>query len=233
MDQQSAKPDFPWAKGWPEITDGRVRLAFSRVPRGQFVPAQVQQWSDQDAALPIGEGQTISQPFVVALMTQALALQPGDKTLEIGTGSGYQTAILCELTTSLQEPAGVHVYSVERFQSLAQRAATALDRLGFHPQIANGDGAAGWPTMAPFAAIIVTAAPAYLPRPLWEQLAEGGRMVIPIGAQPEAQVLWLIRKTGGKLNAQNLGAVRFVPLVSPLLDDPNMRVEIGVGQVGS
>ena len=226
VEQQSTKPDFPWAKGWPEITDQRVRHAFSRVPRAQFVPAQVQRWSDEDAPLPIGEGQTISQPFVVALMTQALALQPGDKTLEIGTGSGYQTAILCELTTGPQEPAGIHVYSVERFRSLAQNAAATLDRLGCHPQIAIGDGAAGWPAMAPFAAIIVTAAPSYLPRPLWDQLAEGGRMVIPIGAQPEEQVLWLIRKTAGKLDAQGLGAVRFVPLISPLLDDPRMRINI-------
>jgi len=230
VDQPSTTPDFPWAKDWPEITDARVRQAFSHVPRAQFVPAPMQQWSDQDAPLPIGEGQTISQPFVVALMTQALALQPGDKTLEIGTGSGYQTAILCELTTGRGEPVGIHVYSVERFRSLAQHAAATLDRLGYHPQLSIGDGAGGWPAMAPFAAIIVTAAPAYLPRLLWDQLAEGGRMVIPIGAQPEEQILWLIRKTTGKLDMRGLGAVRFVPLISPLLDDPSMRINIRTGQ---
>lgn len=216
---------FPWAERWPEIYDPRLRAAFARVPRGPFVPEPVRQWADRDAPLPIGEGQTISQPFIVAWMTQALALQPGERTLEIGTGSGFQTAILCELTARPGETPGLHVYSVERFPILSQQAATVLNRLGYSPHLLIGDGAQGWPEAAPYAAIIVTAAAAHLPRPLWEQLAEGGRMVIPLGADAESQSLWLLTKHSGQLHAENLGDVRFVPLVSPILHDPANWVE--------
>lgn len=212
--------EFPWAEQWPEIYDARLRAAFARVPRERFVPEPVRQWADRDAPLPIGEGQTISQPFIVAWMTQALRLQPGDRTLEIGTGSGYQTAILCEMTARTGEPPGLHVYSVERFATLSQPAASVLDDLGYVPHLLIGDGAAGWPAAAPYAAVIVTAAAAHLPRPLWAQLAEGGRMVIPIGADAENQSLWLITKRAGQLYADNLGDVRFVPLISPILSDP-------------
>ena len=191
-----------------------------------FVPAQFREWSHQDAPLPIGEEQTISQPFVVALMLQALHLQPGERVLEIGTGSGYQTALLCELTQQVGEPVGQQVYSLERFSSLAEHTASLLHELGYGPQLAIGDGAAGWSAGAPFAAMIVSAAPAHLPRPLWEQLAENGRMVIPIGPQTADQMLWLIGKRAGQMTAQRLGAVRFVPLISPLLEDPAMWVEI-------
>ncbi|MDQ3249060.1 MAG: protein-L-isoaspartate(D-aspartate) O-methyltransferase [Chloroflexota bacterium] len=226
MAQQIPTSNFPWAQTWPEITDERVRAAFARVPRAQFVPEPLRQWSERDAPLPIGAGQTISQPFVVALMTQALALQPGEATLEVGTGSGYQTAILCELTRTATEAPGNHIYSVERFAELSQRAAGVLNALGYHPHLAVGDGAAGWLTVAPFAAIIVTAAPAHLPRPLWTQLSEGGRMVIPVGAQSADQMLWLLSKHAGRMSARRLGTVRFVPLLSPLLDDPTQRIQI-------
>jgi protein-L-isoaspartate(D-aspartate) O-methyltransferase len=218
--------DFPWANRWPEITNGRLRQVFARVPRAAFVPPQMQPYVDQDAPLPIGEGQTISQPFIVAWMTQALNLQPGERTLEIGTGSGYQTAILCEMTAQADEPPGRWVYSVERYGSLAQRAKTILDELGYQPHLRIGDGALGWPEVAPYPAIIVTAAPAHLPRPLWEQLAEGGRMVIPIGGEPEHQSLWLITKRQGQLQTRNLGDVRFVPLLSPILENPAMWVQL-------
>ena len=216
--------DFPWAQQWPEITDAELRAALTRVPRAAFVPSSLREWAERDAPLPIGEGQTISQPFVVAWMTQALHLQPGEKTLEIGTGSGYQTALLCELTTPADEQPGAYVYSVERFPSLAQEAGATLHAHGYFPHQRIGDGALGWPEEAPFAAVIVTAAPAYLPKPLWDQLAEGGRMVIPIDAEPEGEFLWLVRKVAGQLHAQNLGEVHFVPLVSPILQDPTQRL---------
>ena len=226
MDNASGATSFPWAQDWPEITDAGVRAAFARVPRAAFIPPELRSLAHQDAPLPIGEEQTISQPFIVALMTQALQLQLGAKTLEIGTGSGFQTAILCELTTATNETPGTHVYSVERFSSLAQTAATNLARLGYMPHLTVGDGAEGWPAAAPFAAIIVTAAPSHLPRPLWDQLAEGGRLVIPIGAHPDEQILWLIRKSAGRMQSRQLGEVRFVPLISPYLDQPEFWLEV-------
>jgi protein-L-isoaspartate(D-aspartate) O-methyltransferase len=218
--------DFPWAQTWPEITDARLRAVFARVPREHFVPALVRSWADRDAPLPIGEGQTISQPFMVAWMTQALQLQPGDRTLEIGTGSGYQSAILCEMTTGPGERPGVHVYTIERRQALSRNARVALNALGYYPHMHVGDGALGWPAAAPFDAVIVTAAPAHLPRPLWEQLKEGGRMVAPIGPTPDKQALWIIRKAGGRPHIRNLGEVRFVPFISPVLDNPDMWIDL-------
>lgn len=212
--------EFPWAQEWPEITDERVRAAFAVVPRSAFVPEDVRPWANRDAPLPIGDGQTISQPYVVALMTQAISPRPGDRVLEIGTGSGFQTAILCELTAAPGAIKGLGVYSVERVARLQEQAVSTLHKLNYAPELRVGDGAAGWPEAAPFDAVIATAAPTALPRPLWEQLAEGGRMVIPIGARPSDQMLWLIRKEEGQMQARALGAVRFVPLVSPLLDDP-------------
>ena len=205
---------------WPEIVDVRVRAAFTRVPRAAFVPEDQRRFADHDAPLPIGEGQTISQPFVIALMVQALALAPGDAVLEIGTGSGYQTAILCELTAQSEMAPGATVYSIERFGSLARRAAAALTELGYHPHLRVGDGAAGWPEAAPFAAIIVSAAGPHVPRPLWEQLAEGGRLILPVGETWGDQELWLVRKQDGEMRMKRMGGVRFVPLISPILDDP-------------
>lgn len=219
------EPDFPWTADWPEIENARVRVAFARVPRAPFVDVEYRKYADRDAPLPIGEGQTISQPFVVALMTQAVDPQPGEKTLEIGTGSGFQTAILCELVRSESCDSGECVYSVERHESLAERALTRLTDMGYAPQVRTGDGAAGWPEAAPFRVIIVTAAPNCLPASLWEQLDEGGRMVIPIGGRYGAQTLWLFEKKSGKMRRHTLGGVRFVPLVSPLLKSAENCIE--------
>jgi protein-L-isoaspartate(D-aspartate) O-methyltransferase len=222
--QQGSGPPFPWADEWPEIRDHRVRAAFARVPREEFVDEPIRRWAGRDAPLPIGEGQTISQPFVVALMTQALGLSPGDRVLEVGTGSGFQTAILCELTAEPGLPAGHTVWSVERYAALAQRASAVLMRLGYRPHISVGDGARGWSEGALYHAIIVTAAAKAVPRPLVSQLLEGGRLVIPVGATPESQTLWLLLREPGRLVRRSLGPVRFVPLVSPVLDDPTQCI---------
>jgi protein-L-isoaspartate(D-aspartate) O-methyltransferase len=226
MSKHFSTSEFPWARDWPEITDIRVRAAFAKVPRAAFVEPELRKWVDRDAPLPIGEGQTISQPFVVALMTQALALQPGDKVLEIGTGSGFQTAILCELTMMEGQPPGSSVYSIERFASLSEQAGQRLSALGYAPHLAVGDGTAGLPEVAPFDAIIATAAPNRLPKALWEQLAEGGRLIIPIGPNYADQILWLLRKQNGRLERYWMGPVRFVPMVSPLLDNPELCMDI-------
>ncbi len=209
--------NFPWAHAWPEITDQRVRSAFAAVHRSEFIDPALQQYATQDAPLPIGEGQTISQPFVVALMVQAAALQPGARVLEVGFGSGYQTAILCELTVAPDRPLGETVYAIERLATLAQRGETTLHRLGYFPHLRVGDGAAGWPEAAPFAAIIVAAAMPSLPAALVAQLDEGGRMLAPVGDY-DAQQLWLVRKTEGEIMIEDLGGVRFVPLISTLVD---------------
>lgn len=224
MTEQADKP-FPWADQWPEIVDPRVRAAFAAVPRRAFLEPHLARFADQDAPLPIGEGQTISQPFVVALMTQALHVQPGDKVLEIGAGSGFQTAILCELAATADDVRGATVYAIERHPVLAERAAAVLATLGYSPHLRVGDGALGWPEAAPFAAIIVAAVASHVPRPLWEQLAEGGRLILPVGAQADDQELWLVRKIQGKMQIDRLGGVRFVPLISPVLDDPAQWAE--------
>jgi protein-L-isoaspartate(D-aspartate) O-methyltransferase len=226
MPREEMPSDAPWLHGWPEIYDDRVRAAFSRVPRGAFIGSDLQPWATCDTALPIEEGQTISQPYVVALMTQALELHPGLRVLEIGTGSGYQTAILCALTARGDEAPGSSVWSVERYARLSQHAASVLHSLGYYPHLAVGDGAAGWPLAAPYDAIMVTAAAPALPRPLWEQLAENGRLAIPIGSPDQGQTLWLVAKQGGRLVRRSLGGVRFVPFVSPNLDDPEQRIEL-------
>lgn len=218
---------FPWSGVWPEIRSPRVRAAFAQVPRDQFVGTDYQRFADRDAPLPIGEGQTISQPFVVALMTQAVDPQPGETVLEVGTGSGFQTAILCELSNDELHESGELVYSVERFASLAARAAANLAALGYSPNLRTGDGAAGWPEAAPYRSVIVTAAAPCLPRPLWEQVDEGGRMVIPIGDMYGEQMLYLLAKVEGEIDQQALGPVRFVPLVSPLLEDADNCIELG------
>ncbi|HRW49675.1 MAG: protein-L-isoaspartate(D-aspartate) O-methyltransferase [Caldilinea sp.] len=225
MSDDAASKPFPWADQWPEITDARVRAAFARVPRTAFIAPELERYAGQDAPLPIGEGQTISQPFVVALMVQMLALQPGARVLEVGTGSGYETAILCEMTRVADEPAGAAVYSIERYPSLAERSAQALAAQGYAPHLRVGDGAAGWPEAAPFDAIIVSAAAAHVPRPLCEQLADGGRMVLPVGEHEGDQDLWIVSKSHGRLHFERNGGVRFVPLVSPVLDDPAQWAE--------
>ena len=189
------------------IRDERVLEAIARVPRERFVPRE---WRDEayaDHPLPIGEGQTISQPYIVALMTQALDLKPGEKVLEIGTGSGYQTAILAEM--------GADLHTVELRPSLLEAARRRLERLGYsniHYRL--GDGHLGWPELAPYDTILVTAAPDEVPPALIEQLAPGGRMVIPVGPTPGYQTLWLILKDrNGGIRRVDLGGVAFVPLV--------------------
>jgi len=225
MSDDAASKSFPWADQWPEIVDERVRTAFVRVPRARFIAPDLAHFAGQDAPLPIGEGQTISQPFVVALMVQMLRLPPGARVLEIGTGSGYETAILCEMTRRAGEAAGVSIYSIERYPTLAERAAQVLAALGYAPHLRVGDGAAGWPEAAPFDAIIVSAAAAHVPRPLCEQLVDGGRMVLPVGAHGDDQELWLVSKSDGHRLFERNGGVRFVPLVSPVLDDPAQWAE--------
>jgi protein-L-isoaspartate(D-aspartate) O-methyltransferase len=187
------------------VEDQSVIEVMGLVPRHEFVQEAHIDLAYANHPLPIGYGQTISQPFIVALMTQELDLEPGEKVLEIGTGSGYQAAILAELS--------VEVYSIEIIEELAQEARDRLARLGYLAiQLRNGDGYYGWSDQAPFDAIIVTAAPDHVPQPLIEQLAEGGIMVIPVGPIGGIQELWRITKTeSGEINTNSLGGVRFVP----------------------
>jgi len=191
-----------------DITDKNVLRAMGKVPRHEFVPASLRSQAYADRPLPIGEGQTISQPYIVALMTQVAKVKRGDKVLEIGTGSGYQAAILAELTP--------HVYTIEIVPSLAKRAQGTLKRLDYKTVKARiGDGYKGWREHAPFDAIIVTCAPDHIPQPLANQLAEGGRMVIPVGKQDalRGQQLLLVEKIGGKLKVTSIAPVLFVPMV--------------------
>lgn len=224
----SAEPGdalFPKPNEWPDVTDSRVRAALRAVPRTAFVAPELRACAGEDAPLPIGQGQTISQPHIVAIMLQALDLQPGDKVLEIGTGSGYATAVLSLLTAVEGQPLGSTVYAVERLPALAHLGETALHAQGFAPHLRVGDGAAGWPEEAPFTAVIVAAAAAHVPQPLWDQLAVGGRMVLPVGDRVDNQELWLLRKQGSTMQIERLGGVRFVPLISTLLDDPRNWAE--------
>lgn len=226
MGEEPGEALFPRQNEWPDVTDSRVRAAFRSLSRRAFVAPELAAQAGVDAPLPIGQGQTISQPHLVAIMLQALALRPGDKVLEVGSGSGYATALLCLLTAVEGQPLGDRVYAVERLPALAQAGAATLHRQGFYPHLRTGDGAAGWPEAAPFAAVIGSAAAAHVPRPLWEQVAEGGRMVLPVGEEVEHQELWLLRKQAGSMQIERLGGVRFVPLVSPLLEDPRNWAEV-------
>jgi protein-L-isoaspartate(D-aspartate) O-methyltransferase len=186
------------------ITNARVLAAVGKVPRHEFVPAELQHRAYEDSALPIGYDQTISQPYIVAFMTEQLDPQPTDRVLEIGTGSGYQAAVLAQLVAE--------VYTIEIIEPLAQRAEADLKRLGYtNIHVRAGDGCQGWPEAAPFDAIIVTCAPEQVPQPLVEQLKEGGRMIIPIGPVWD-QNLVLLRKQGGRLEKSAVLSVRFVPM---------------------
>ncbi len=187
------------------ITSSRVLDAFRAVPRDRFVPESCRSEASANHPLPIGHGQTISQPYIVAYMTEALDLRPGDRVLEIGTGSGYQAAILAELTGD--------VFSVEVVPTLAAKARTVLDELGYdYVQTMVGNGYHGWPEHAPYDAIIVTAAATHTPPALVEQLAPAGRMIIPVGASFAVQQLLLVRKAvSGKVREEWLLPVRFVP----------------------
>jgi protein-L-isoaspartate(D-aspartate) O-methyltransferase len=187
------------------IHDERVLDAMLRIPRHEFVPHEFQSQAYGDHPIPIGESQTISQPFIVAVSLQALALTGSESVLEVGTGSGYQTALLAMLSRA--------VYSIERFPSLTRSAETALAKLGLNNvRVVVGDGSCGLPEFAPYDAILVSAAAPAVPRALLDQLPENGRMVIPVGPQ-HAQELQLIRKQDGKVAAQGLEGCRFVPLV--------------------
>ena len=184
------------------VHDARVLEVMRRVPRHEFVGEAYRQLAYDDSPLPIEDDQTISQPYIVALMTELADVQPGEKVLEVGTGSGYQAAVLSAL--------GAEVYSIEIMPGLAQSARARLQRLGYPAQVRHGDGYAGWPEHAPFAAIIITAAPPSVPAPLQEQLAVGGRLVVPVGEG--VQDLWVWTRTEGGWDKRNVLPVRFVPM---------------------
>ncbi|NLW60586.1 MAG: protein-L-isoaspartate(D-aspartate) O-methyltransferase [Firmicutes bacterium] len=187
-----------------ELTDQRVRAALGKIPRDQFIPEEYRPYAYENIPLPIGYGQTISQPYIVGLMTELLALQPTDRVLEIGTGSGYQTAVLAELAA--------HVYSIETIEPLAKSAQEVLTRLGYdNISLRTADGYFGWEEASPFDAIIITAAAEEVPPPLKAQLADGGRLVAPIGPPGGTQVLWRFTKQNNNFIRENKGLVRFVP----------------------
>ncbi len=192
------------------VTDAAVLAAMRNVPRHKFVPAQQVRRAYDDTPLAIGYGQTISQPYIVALMTELLAVRAGERVLEIGTGSGYQAAVLAELTP--------HVYSIEIVEPLAKEATRRLTELGYTTvQTRMGDGYDGWPEHAPFDAIIVTCAAGHVPPPLWEQLKPGGRMVIPVGGVYETQrLLVLTKEADGGRKSRNVLPVRFVPMTGKM-----------------
>jgi len=195
-----------------EIRDARVLTALRKVPRHRFVPEALRAHAYENRPLPIGEDQTISQPFVVALMTELLELDAGSRVLEIGTGSGYQAAVLAELAGD--------VYTIEIVEPLAIRAAATLKALGYDRiHVRTGDGYRGWPEAAPFDAILVTCAPDHVPGPLQEQLAEGGRLVIPVGSRGD-QELVVVEKEGGRLIRRDVIRVRFVPMTGPGVEEP-------------
>jgi len=187
------------------IRDERILAAMLHVPRHEFVSEEYRDQVYEDHPIPIGEGQTLSQPYIVAVMLEALALDPADAVLELGTGSGYQTALLAGLTRQ--------VYSVERHAALARAAQATLARLGYtNVEVLLGDGSRGVPGRAPFDAIVVSAAAPQIPPPLFEELREGGRMVIPVGP-PHAQELQVVRKQASQPVVTILEGCRFVPLI--------------------
>jgi protein-L-isoaspartate(D-aspartate) O-methyltransferase len=191
-----------------DINDPRVLAAMGKVPRHRFVPDNLRSLAYEDHPLPIGSGQTISQPYIVALMTQWAEVKPGDKVLEVGTGSGYQAAVLAELSD--------RVFSIELLPDLAEAARTHLRDLGYgRVQVRSGDGYQGWPEEAPFDAILVTASAPEVPPALKQQLKEGGRLVIPVGPPGSVQELLLLRKVKGELQEEQRVPVLFVPLVKP------------------
>ena len=187
------------------LTDARLLAAFRKVPRHRFVPVELQQGAYRDHPLPIASGQTISQPYMVALMTSHLRLQGHERVLEFGSGSGYQTAILAELA--------LEVFSVERLPELLQAVRRRLEALGYlNVHLSTGNGSLGWPEHAPYDAILVSAAAPGVPTPLLEQLGENGRMVVPVGA-PEEQMLHLVEKRHGVVTHTAITSCVFVPLL--------------------
>ena len=188
------------------ITDQRVLEAMAEVPRHEFAPQRYRDQAYEDHPLPIGEGQTISQPYIVAIMLEALSLIASDRVLEVGTGSGYVTALLAQLTAE--------VISIERHRALADSATEVLSRLGYqNVRVIVGDGSRGFAEAAPYNAIIVSAAAPHLPHELMDQLAEGGRLIIPVGWE-DSQQLQLIEKRNGQLRTSLRELCRFVPLIS-------------------
>jgi protein-L-isoaspartate(D-aspartate) O-methyltransferase len=193
------------------ITDSIVLAAMLKVPRHLFVPSGIVNSAYEDTALPLTHGQTISQPFIVAYMTQALELKGGEKVLEIGTGSGYQAAVLAEIVKE--------VYTIEILPELAKRAEEVLTSLGYkNIHFRTGDGYLGWPEYAPFDAIIVTAAPDHVPQPLVDQLKRGGRMIIPLGRID--QKLLVIEKGDTGITRRSTIPVRFVPMTGKAMQGP-------------
>jgi len=193
-----------------DIRDPRILAAMGTIPRHLFVPIPLESEAYQDQPLPIGEGVTISQPYIVALMTQLARVQPGDRVLEIGTGSGYQAAVLAEL--------GAHVISLERFPSLARRARKALVQAGYpQVQVVVADGYQGSPEGGPFDAILITASPSRVPPALITQLADGGRLVAPVGALH--QNLTVITRHGDRVDTQEIAPVAFVPMLKGVAPD--------------
>jgi protein-L-isoaspartate(D-aspartate) O-methyltransferase len=189
------------------IASERVLSAMGKVERQLFVPEPFTGRSYEDSALPIAKGQTISQPYTVAVMTEALELQPGDKVLEIGTGSGYQAAILAEMEG--------RVYTIERDLELLAGARKILDRLGYRVASKGGDGTVGWKEYAPYQGIIVTAGAPDIPKPLTDQLADGGHLVIPIGGM-EIQTMVVVTRRGDRFDRRTMDGFKFVPLVGKM-----------------
>ena len=202
VEQQIERP----RDGRTAVKEPAVVAAMAAVPRHVFMPPNVRRYAYSDGALPIEHGQTISQPYIVALMTEHLRLTPQSKVLEVGTGSGYQAAVLAHLTP--------HVYSIEIIRELAESAERTLKEQGYASvNVRAGDGYQGWPEHAPFDAIIVTCAPEKVPDPLWEQLKPGGRIVIPVGPSDQVQKLVVITKTpDGQRREQTVTEVKFVPM---------------------
>jgi protein-L-isoaspartate(D-aspartate) O-methyltransferase len=187
------------------VTDQEVLAAMARVPRHEFVPPQHKRQAYADYPLPIGYGQTISQPYIVALMTELLELKRTDRVLEVGTGSGYQAAILAEIVAA--------VYTIEIIEPLALDARDRLEYLGYdNVHVLQGDGYFGWPEHAPYDAIVVTAAPDHIPSALVQQLKDGGHLVVPVGPPGGYQCLWQITKEGDEIKKRNVTGVLFVPL---------------------
>ena len=216
------------------LKDPAVKAALSRVPRHRFVPVPEQAAAYEDRALPIGQGQTISQPYIVALMTEQAGISKGSKVLEIGTGSGYQAAVLAEL--------GARVFSIELNHDLAKKAESLLSDLGYSERVSvrQGDGWDGWKEAGPFDAILVTAASPRVPPRLIEQLANRGRLVVPIEKYPSAgEQLLVFEKKDESIISRDLGAVRFVPLLGigrefdPERDKTETENALGIGESGS
>ena len=191
------------------IRDRRVIEAMRHVPRHSFIPAAERARAYDDGPVPIGQGQTISQPYIVALMTELVRPQPGDRVLEVGTGSGYQAAVLARLVK--------HVYTIELEETLARSATAVLRELQFENiTVRTGDGYGGWPEHAPFDIVIVTAAPEHIPQPLIDQLKPGGRLIVPVGPRFSVQQLKLLEKdAGGAIKTTEVSPVMFVPLRRP------------------